>query len=49
MYSVIVYDENSKAQEKADVPSISSKIILLSLLLHCACDGYLYLVFSSLI
>lgn len=44
MHSVIVYDENSKAQEHADVPSILPKTILLSLLLHYACEGYLYLV-----
>lgn len=37
MHSVIIYDENSKAQEHADVPSILPKTILLSLLLHYAC------------
>jgi len=49
MHSVIVYDENSKAQEHADVPSILPKTILLSLLLHYACEGYLYLVFRFFI
>lgn len=48
MHSVIVYDENSKAQEHADVPSVSPKTILLSLLLHYACEGYLYLGFQHL-
>ena len=41
MHSVIIYDENSKAQEHADVPSILPKTILLSLLFHYACEGYL--------